>query len=65
MKKVFTHMLIPKKSDGVLPQLGGMCLFLFISFLVHAQEWAVSGALKDEGACLIIKEIKLNQNIIL
>lgn len=49
MKKVFTHLLIPKKSVGFLPRLGGMCLFLFISFLVHAQEQAVSDVVNDEG----------------
>lgn len=49
MKKVFTHLLIPKKSVGFLPRLGGMCLFMFTSFLVHAQERAVSGTVKDES----------------
>lgn len=34
MKRVFTHALIPKKSVGFLPQLGGICLVLFASFLV-------------------------------
>jgi hypothetical protein len=43
MKRVFSHIPIPKKSVGFLPSLGGMCLFLFTSFLVHAQERA-----KDE-----------------
>jgi hypothetical protein len=45
MKKVFTHMLIPKIPLGFLPRLDGMCLFLFTSFLVHAQKRTV----KDEG----------------
>jgi len=49
MKRVFTHMMIPKKSVGFLPLLGGMCLFLFTSFLVHAQAWALSGTVKDES----------------
>jgi len=44
MKKVFTHMLIPKKSVGFPPWLGGMCLLLFATFLIHAREWA-----KDES----------------
>ncbi len=49
MKRVFTQMLIPKKSIGVLPMLGGMCLFLFTSFLVHTQQRAVSGTVKNES----------------
>lgn len=49
MKKVSTQMLIRKKSAGFLPRLGGMCLFLFISFLVHAQARAGAGSVKDEG----------------
>jgi hypothetical protein len=61
MKKIFTHMLIPKNSVGFLPWLGRVCLFLLTSFLVHAQERAVSGAVKDEsgqpssGAGLLVK----------
>ena len=41
MKKVFTYTLIQKRPLGFLPQLAGMCLFLFTSF---AQERTV----KDE-----------------
>jgi hypothetical protein len=48
MKKVFTHMLISRKSIRFLPWLGGMCLFVFTIFLVHAQERALPGAVKDE-----------------
>jgi hypothetical protein len=73
MKKVFTQMLIPKKSVGFLLRLGGMCLFLFISFLVHAQGRGVSDPIQDEGGgvttdaygkhltCLVIIENELNQ----
>jgi hypothetical protein len=64
MKEVFTYVLIPKKSVRFLPRLGGMCLFLFISFLVHTQEEGVSGTLKNEGnqpTSLILKQLELNQ----
>lgn len=49
MKKVSTHMLTPQKSVGFLLRLGGMCLFLFTSFLVHAQHRAVSGTVENES----------------
>jgi hypothetical protein len=49
MKKVFTHMLISRKSIRFLPWLGGMCLFVFATFLVHALERALPGAVKDDG----------------
>jgi hypothetical protein len=61
MKKTFTHMLIPKNSVGFLPWFGRMCLFLLTSFLIHAQERVVSGAVKDErghpssGAGVLVK----------
>ena len=52
MKRVFTQLLIPKKSVGFLPGIGGMCLFLFASFLAHAHERDVPGLLKMKSARL-------------
>ena len=48
MKKVFTNMLISKKS-GFLPWFGRMCLLLFTSFLVHAHVRVVSATVKDNS----------------
>ncbi len=42
MHEVFTHKLISKKSLGFAPKFGGT------SFLVHAQDQAVSDAIEDE-----------------
>lgn len=49
MKNVFTQILVPKKSVGFLPWLGGVCLFLVTRFLVHVQERTVSGTVNDES----------------
>lgn len=40
--------MIRKKINAILRQLGGISLFLAISFLVHAQEKSVTGSVKDE-----------------
>ena len=58
MKKLFTHMPIPIKSIGVLPLLGGTCLVLFASFLIHAPARAVSGTVKNEsGEPVLVAEV--------
>ena len=63
MRRTFTYMLIPKRSVGFLPRIGGMCLFL-TSLLVHAQQRAVSGTVKDERGQLLQEAgvIKSNSN---